>query len=79
MLVIDSDAAQIVATITSAVKYLHDQGIVHRDLKPENLLFRSKAEDAELCVADFGVSSGNGSDTGEEGMEADCGRVGWSG
>jgi serine/threonine protein kinase len=39
------------------VKYLHDEGIVHRDLKPENLLFRSKADDAELCVADFGVSS----------------------
>lgn len=52
-----SDAAEIVRTITSAVKYLHDEGIVHRDLKPENLLFRSKADDAELCVADFGVSS----------------------
>jgi calcium/calmodulin-dependent protein kinase I len=51
-----SDAAEIVRTITSAVKYLHDEGIVHRDLKPENLLFRSKADDAELCVADFGVS-----------------------
>jgi calcium/calmodulin-dependent protein kinase I len=50
-----SDAAEIVRTITSAVKYLHDEGIVHRDLKPENLLFRSKADDAELCVADFGV------------------------
>ena len=52
----NSDAAEIVRTITSAVKYLHDEGIVHRDLKPENLLFRSKADDAELCVADFGVS-----------------------
>ncbi len=27
----------------------------HTDLKPENLLFRSKADDAALCVADFGV------------------------
>lgn len=26
------------------------------DLKPENLLFRSKAEDSPLCIADFGVS-----------------------
>jgi serine/threonine protein kinase len=55
---VDRDAAELVRTITSAVKYLHDEGIVHRDLKPENLLFRSKADDAELCVADFGVSVG---------------------
>ncbi|KAJ9099921.1 hypothetical protein QFC21_003926 [Naganishia friedmannii] len=52
----ERDAAQIVRTITSAVKYLHDQGIVHRDLKPENLLFRSKADDSPLCIADFGLS-----------------------
>ncbi len=66
------DGAQIVRTVTSAVKYLHDQGIVHRgtssrsspsqpltgrpDLKPENILFKSKAEDADLMLADFGVS-----------------------
>lgn len=49
------DAANIVRTVTSAVKYLHDQGIVHRDLKPENILFKSKAEDADLMLADFGV------------------------
>ncbi|KAK1922169.1 calmodulin-dependent protein kinase [Papiliotrema laurentii] len=52
----EKDAANIVRTVTSAVKYLHDQGIVHRDLKPENILFRSKAEDADLMLADFGAS-----------------------
>lgn len=26
------------------------------DLKPENLLFRSKAEDADIMIADFGLS-----------------------
>ncbi|ORX40637.1 calmodulin-dependent protein kinase [Kockovaella imperatae] len=52
----EKDAAGIVRTVTSAVKYLHDQGIVHRDLKPENILFKSKAEDAELMLADFGLS-----------------------
>ncbi|WVN86457.1 uncharacterized protein L203_101621 [Cryptococcus depauperatus CBS 7841] len=52
----EKDAANIVRTVTSAVKYLHDQGIVHRDLKPENILFRSKAEDADLMLADFGLS-----------------------
>ncbi|ORY33510.1 kinase-like domain-containing protein [Naematelia encephala] len=52
----EKDAAEIVRTVTSAVKYLHDQGIVHRDLKPENILFKSKAEDADLMLADFGLS-----------------------
>ena len=67
---IGRDAQNIIRTVTSAVKYLHDQGIVHRgrhpgfvharvannvDLKPENIFFKSKAEDAELALADFGV------------------------
>ncbi|KAL1412736.1 Calcium/calmodulin-dependent protein kinase type I [Vanrija albida] len=52
----EKDAANLVRTIVSAVKYLHDQGIVHRDLKPENILFKSKAEDADLMLADFGLS-----------------------
>lgn len=39
-----------------AVRYIHDCGIVHRDLKPENLIFRSKAEDADIMIADFGLS-----------------------
>lgn len=28
----------------------------HADLKPENLLFRTKAEDADIMIADFGLS-----------------------
>jgi len=52
----ESDACHLVRVITSAVQYLHEQGIVHRDLKPENLLFRSKDEDADLLIADFGLS-----------------------
>lgn len=39
-----------------AVKYIHDSHIVHRDLKPENLLFRTPAEDADIMIADFGLS-----------------------
>lgn len=39
-----------------AVQYIHDKGIVHRDLKPENLLFRTPAEDADVMIADFGLS-----------------------
>ncbi|KAK4048933.1 Calcium/calmodulin-dependent protein kinase type I [Microbotryomycetes sp. JL201] len=52
----EHDAAKLIETTTSAVAYLHDNGIVHRDLKPENLLFRSKEDDSDLLIADFGLS-----------------------
>ena len=43
-------------TILTPVQYIHDSGIVHRDLKPENLFFRTPAEDADVMIADFGLS-----------------------
>ncbi|KAG7095556.1 hypothetical protein E1B28_006294 [Marasmius oreades] len=52
----EADAADLVRTIMRAVKYIHAAGIVHRDLKPENLLFRTIAEDADIMIADFGLS-----------------------
>lgn len=52
----EADAAGLVRTIFTAVKYVHSCGIVHRDLKPENLLFRTKDEDADIMIADFGLS-----------------------
>ncbi|CAG8504771.1 9911_t:CDS:2 [Ambispora gerdemannii] len=52
----ERDAANLVRSVTEAVAYLHENGIVHRDLKPENLLFRTRANDSDLLVADFGLS-----------------------
>ncbi|KAH8921685.1 putative calmodulin-dependent protein kinase type 1 [Atractiella rhizophila] len=52
----ERDACHLVRVVTDAVHYLHSKGIVHRDLKPENLLFRSKDEEADLLIADFGLS-----------------------
>ncbi|RPD60630.1 Pkinase-domain-containing protein [Lentinus tigrinus ALCF2SS1-6] len=52
----EEDAAALIRTIMGAVKYIHECGIVHRDLKPENLLFRTKDEDADIMIADFGLS-----------------------
>ncbi|KAF6744337.1 calcium/calmodulin-dependent protein kinase [Ephemerocybe angulata] len=52
----EADAAGLVRTIFKAVKYIHEAGIVHRDLKPENLLFKTQAEDADIMIADFGLS-----------------------
>ena len=36
---------------------MHEKGIVHRDLKAENLLFENEADDANLKLIDFGVST----------------------
>ena len=52
----ESDAADLIRTTLSALSYLHDHGIVHRDLKPENLLFRGPEDNADLLIADFGLS-----------------------
>ncbi|KAI1792742.1 Pkinase-domain-containing protein [Ganoderma leucocontextum] len=54
----EEDAAALIRTIMGAVKYIHECGIVHRgtDLKPENLLFRTKDEEADIMIADFGLS-----------------------
>ncbi|KAJ3269893.1 hypothetical protein HDV01_000828 [Terramyces sp. JEL0728] len=52
----EEDAAEIVNTVLEVIKYLHSHNIVHRDIKPENLLFRNKETNADLMVADFGLS-----------------------
>ncbi|KAI0260005.1 Pkinase-domain-containing protein [Gloeopeniophorella convolvens] len=52
----ETDAANLVGTTMRAVKHIHDSGIVHRDLKPENLLFRTQDENADIMIADFGLS-----------------------
>ncbi|CAM9467517.1 unnamed protein product [Chrysoparadoxa australica] len=60
----------------SGVQYCHSRGVCHRDLKPENLLLSSSDEEAQLKIADFGLSAafalaaerdrGQASDTEEE-------------
>ncbi|KAJ7749368.1 CAMK/CAMK1 protein kinase [Mycena olivaceomarginata] len=46
----EADAAALVRTIFTAVNYIHTAGI------PENLLFRTEAADADIMIADFGLS-----------------------
>ena len=44
--------------ILSGLEAGHQKGVFHRDLKPENLLFKS-AEEPEIKIADFGLSTLN--------------------
>ncbi|KAF7323646.1 Protein kinase domain-containing protein [Mycena kentingensis (nom. inval.)] len=52
----EKDAVNVVRSILSGVKYLHDHDIVHRDLKPENILYRTKDPNSGLVIADFGIA-----------------------
>ena len=52
----ESQAADLMRKILSAVKHLHEHGICHRDLKPENFIFSDHSADAEIKLIDFGLS-----------------------
>lgn len=49
--------AHAVKQILQAVHYMHSNGIVHRDLKLENVLLTTNRPDADIKVADFGLSA----------------------
>jgi len=53
----EDDARILVKRIVRGVNYLHKNGIAHRDLKPENLLLKTKENDFDVKIADFGLSS----------------------
>jgi serine/threonine protein kinase len=48
--------AQIVLRLLSALEYIHANNILHRDIKPENLILRSRSNDYDICLADFGLA-----------------------
>ncbi|KAF9451476.1 Pkinase-domain-containing protein, partial [Macrolepiota fuliginosa MF-IS2] len=52
----ERDAATVIHSVLSGVKYLHENDIVHRDLKPENILYRTKDADSDVVIVDFGIA-----------------------
>ena len=49
-------AAKLLKNLFAGIAYVHTKNVLHRDLKPENLILRSKDDDFDICVADFGLS-----------------------
>src|SRR5262249_2974880 len=46
-------ALPIVAQISQALQYAHEQGVIHRDIKPENILLDKRGR---VKIADFGLA-----------------------
>jgi calcium/calmodulin-dependent protein kinase I len=66
----EQDAAKLVRKITEGLLHLHEHKVCHRDLKPENLLLTTKGSDADVKIADFGLSKVLGEKTM---MKRSCG------
>jgi len=54
----ESEAAQMMCSLASALEYLHDLNVVHRDVKPENLLVYETGDGRKkLKLTDFGLAT----------------------
>lgn len=52
----EREACEVVASLLSAVAFLHSRNIIHRDIKPENILLASRENDTDIKLSDFGVA-----------------------
>ena len=52
----ETEAAEILRKLLSAVHHLNTMDISHRDLKPDNFIYSHTGESAEIKLVDFGMS-----------------------
>jgi len=52
----EEDARTVVRNICEAMEFVHSRGFAHCDIKPRNYLLRSKRDDVDVRLADFGFA-----------------------
>lgn len=53
----EEEAKPVVRKICEAIHFMHEKHrVVHCDLKPDNILFKTKAEDSDIKIIDFGMA-----------------------
>ena len=73
----EREASEVIASVTSAIQYLHNIGIVHRDLKPENLIYLSPDMDSPIKITDFGLAKFRSTKLDSSSMTTACGTPGY--
>jgi len=53
----EAEARALIRILLNTLAFLHNKSIAHRDLKPENLLLKSKDDDSNIILADFGFAT----------------------
>ena len=53
---VESQAANIIHQLCSAIGHMHANGIIHRDIKCENIMWESPHPRAKIKLLDFGLS-----------------------
>mmetsp|Transcript_24682 Transcript_24682/g.53878 ORF Transcript_24682/g.53878 Transcript_24682/m.53878 type:complete len:930 (+) Transcript_24682:237-3026(+) len=53
----ERQAAITAKTLLETLAYIHSLGVVHRDIKPENMLLTDRTPNADIKLADFGLSA----------------------
>jgi calcium/calmodulin-dependent protein kinase I len=52
----EADARVVCKNICEAMDFVHSKGYAHCDIKPRNYLLRSKRDDLDVRLADFGFA-----------------------
>ncbi|KAL3771465.1 hypothetical protein ACHAW5_006148 [Stephanodiscus triporus] len=52
----EEDARKVLRNICEAMDFVHSRGYAHCDIKPRNYLLRSKRDDIDVRLADFGFA-----------------------